>query len=113
VLGDFPAESLGACDAHEHVVIESGTVTERYPDFLLNDVQRIAAELRAFRSAGGGWMVDTMPGGAGPNARKLVEVSWASGVHLVACTGLHLAQYYPDDHPLLAAEMEQLAAFFV
>ena len=73
----------------------------------------IAADLAEFRSLGGGWVVDTMPTGPGRDAAMLGEVSRQSGVAVVCATGLHLAMYYPPDHPMLAMDAEALARLFI
>jgi phosphotriesterase-related protein len=66
-------------------------------------------DLREFRDVDGGWVIDTMPTGAGRCAPKLAAVSQQSGVHIVCPTGVHLALYYPPDHPMLSMNREELA----
>ena len=34
ILGDIAPESLGACYAHEHIIIDHSHTTEQSPDFL-------------------------------------------------------------------------------
>ena len=113
VLTDIGPDELGTCYAHEHIVIERSFVTQRYPDFLLDDVDRITAELRVFHSAGGRAMVDSMPCGGGRNAVKLATVSRQSGVHILCPTGVHLAQYYPDGHWTERATINQFSRLFI
>jgi phosphotriesterase-related protein len=113
VLGDIPKDDLGICYAHEHIVIDRSFVTQQYPDFLLEDVDRIVAELHAFRSAGGRAMVDSMPCGGGRNVAKLATVSRQSGVHILCPTGVHMAQYYPHGHWTERATVEQLSNIFI
>ena len=98
VLGDIDAASLGVCYAHEHIVIDHSFATANNSDFLLNDVEKITAELSAFYQAGGRAMVDTMPTECGRNVRLLAEVSRGSAVHILCPTGLHLAKYYEPAH---------------
>lgn len=98
ILADIAPEQLGVCYAHEHVVIDDCWATEQFPEFHLNDVPKIVAELKAFHAAGGRAMVDSMPLDCGRNLAMLSDVSRQSGVHLIAPTGLHLAKYYPPDH---------------
>jgi phosphotriesterase-related protein len=98
VLGDVPAESLGVCYAHEHVIIDRSFTTHANPEFLLDDVELGAHELLEFHAAGGRAMIDSMPADAGRNVLKLVELSRRTGVHLVCPTGLHLAKYYDPGH---------------
>ena len=113
VLGDIDPKRLGVCDAHAHVIIDPSFATENEPDFLLDDVDRAVAELQAFKSLGGGAMIDAMPTACGRNARKLAEVSRRSGVHLVASTGVHLAKYYPQDHAILRMNADELANMMI
>lgn len=113
VLGDIDASLLGVCYAHEHIVIDRSFVTQQYPDFLLEDVAKIAEELRAFYRAGGRAMVDSMPCGGGRNVTKLAEVSRQSGVHILCPTGLHQAKYYPHGHWVTRISVKQLAQIFM
>lgn len=113
VLGDVPAEALGVCYAHEHVIISASFTTAQSPDFLLDDADRAARELAEFHTAGGRAMIDSMPCDAGRDVRKLAEVSRRSGVHLVAPTGLHLAKYYDPGHWGRFYTEDQLAELFV
>lgn len=113
VLGDIAPEQFGACDAHEHVIIERSFTTGANPDFLLDDVERAVSEVAEFRTAGGGAIVDSMPCDCGRNVRKLAEVSARTGVHIVCPTGLHLAKYYDAGHWGDFYSAEELAELFV
>lgn len=110
VLGDIAPEQLGVCYAHEHIIIDPGYLTEKFPDFRLDSVELAAAELAQFKADGGDAMIDSMPTG-GRNAAKLAEVSRRSSVHIVCPTGLHLRKYYPEGHwgnRLSAGELAEL-----
>lgn len=98
VLGDIGAGELGVCYAHEHVIIAPSFTTHETPDFLLDDVEAAAEELREFRAAGGRSLVDSMPCDCGRDVRKLAALSEKAGVHIVCPTGLHLAKYYDPGH---------------
>lgn len=113
VLGDIAPGRLGVCYAHEHVIIDSAFVSERFPEFALNSVEQAVIELRQFAADGGGAMVDSMPCGCGRNVHKLAEVSRQTGVHILAPTGLHLPVYYPDRHWGNSMESGELAARFI
>ena len=113
VEGDLPADNLGVCSAHEHVIIDNFFIEECYPEFWLSDTDAAGVDMKAFRDAGGGWVVDTMPTGAGRNAAKLKEVAQASGVAIVCPTGVHLAKYYPPDHPILKMDRRALTELFI
>jgi phosphotriesterase-related protein len=113
VLGDIDPADLGQTYAHEHLVIDGGRPVEMSPDFLLADVDRLAAELTAARSAGLGTAVDMMPADCGRNPAKLAELSRRSGVHLIAATGLHHEKFYGPSHWTLRATESELADLFV
>jgi len=113
VLGDIPAETLGVCYAHEHVIIDRSFTTHANPEFLLDDVELAARELRAFHAAGGRAMIDSMPCDCGRNVIKLAELSRRSGVHLVCPTGLHLAKYYDPGHWGNSYSEQELASLFI
>ena len=113
VLGDVAPESLGVCYSHEHLIIDAGFVTEAFPDFLLDSVDRAVDEVTEFRDAGGRTLVDSMPAACGRNAAKLAEVSRRTGVHILCPTGVHLRKYYPPDHffPALDEALPMLAGY--
>lgn len=113
VLGDIEPALLGVCYAHEHIIIDESYVTEKNPDFLLSDVDRIAEELAMFYAAGGRAMVDSMPANCGRNVLKLAEVSRRTGVHILCPTGVHLAKYYPPGHWAQRLDVEELTEVFV
>src|SRR5215469_5041249 len=113
ILGDVPIDGLRCCGAHEHTIIDAPYIAEKHPDFLLDDIDAACTDLREFRDAGGGWVIDTMPTGAGRCTVKLATVSQQSAVHIVCPTGLHLPLYYPPDDPLLSMHREELVDVFV
>ncbi|HEY6057656.1 MAG TPA: hypothetical protein VIV06_06450 [Candidatus Limnocylindrales bacterium] len=113
VLGDIDPAELGACDAHEHLVIDGGRPVELEPDFLLADVGKAIVELDEARAAGLRSVVDAMPCDAGRNVRKLAEISRCTGIHVIAPTGLHLSGYYDDLHWCRSASVEELTGLFI
>ena len=113
ILGDVPTDGLRCCGSHEHIIIDAPYIAEKHRDFLLDDVDAACVDLREFRDGDGGWVIDTMPTGAGRCALKLAAVSRQSGVHIVCPTGMHLPVYYPHDHPMLSMHREQLVNVFV
>lgn len=114
VSGDLPATSaLGICDAHEHVAMHGDWLTANFPEFVLDDLDRTLVDLRAFRAARGGWIVDSMPTGAGRDAARLLKASQKSGLPIVCPTGVHQSRYYPPDHPLMGLTREALVDLFV
>lgn len=113
VLGDIPSSELGACYAHEHIIIDRSYTTEIFPDFLLDSVENAAQELTEFYAAGGRAMIDSMPSDSGRKVVKLAEVSRRSKVHIVCPTGLHLQKYYPPEHWGTRLDTEALAELFI
>ncbi|MGW5117274.1 phosphotriesterase family protein [Streptomyces noursei] len=106
VLGDLAPERLGVCDAHDHLFLAS----PQLPGQELADPEAAAAELRAFRTAGGAAMIQWTPHGMGRRAIELPRLSRESGVTVVAATGLHQAAHYA---PEFLAGLTDPAALFV
>ena len=113
VLGDIEPGAMGITYAHEHLVIDGGGAVDMSADFLLADVDLLAAELRAGAAAGLQTAVDAMPADCGRNPAKLAELSRRSGVHVVAATGLHHAKFYGRWHWSGRATEDELADLFV
>jgi phosphotriesterase-related protein len=113
VLGDIAPSALGVTYAHEHVVIDGGRPVELSPDFLLADVERLAAELAGAAAAGLQSAIDAMPADCGRNPGKLADLSRRTGVQLVAATGLHHERFYGPSHWSLRVSEDELAALFV
>ncbi len=107
-LGPLPLSRLGRINAHEHLFVDHGHGAYKEPDFRLDDVSKIAEEVTAWRDAGGGAMIDTMPPGAGRNVDKCVAVSQATGVPIIASTGFHKDYYYFPDHWRYSYDEEEM-----
>ncbi|MFE4601161.1 phosphotriesterase [Kitasatospora indigofera] len=90
VLGDVDPARLGVCDSHDHLFLAS----PRLPGQELDDPVAAEAELRAFAAAGGRALVQWTPYGMGRGGARLAGLSRATGVHLVAATGLHQDVHY-------------------
>ncbi len=97
-LGAVPVDELGRINAHDHVIVEGGLTVIKEPDFRLDSVEKSVQEIRLWKAAGGGAIVDAMPPGAGRNVDKLIAVSEATGVPIVVPTGFHKDYYYLPDH---------------
>ena len=107
VLGDVAPGELGVCDAHDHLFLRS----PQLPRQELEDASAARAELAAFRSVGGGGVVQWTPYGMGRRVADLPSLSRATGVHVVCATGLHQAAHY--GRKLLAGLRGRLAEVFV
>ncbi|MEU5954578.1 phosphotriesterase [Streptomyces sp. NPDC047525] len=108
VLGDVAPESLGICDAHDHLFLTS----PQLPGQELDSVTSADQELAAFREAGGESLIQWTPYGMGRHAGDLPSLSRTTGVHVVAATGLHQAAHYTPEL-LDRLRAEGLADLFV
>jgi predicted metal-dependent phosphotriesterase family hydrolase len=106
VLGDIAPADLGVCDAHDHLFLR----TPRLPGQELDDPDRAAAHLRAFAGLGGRTIAHWTPHGLGRRLGDLAGLSAATGVHIIAATGLHQAVHY--DPEFLARIRPGLADLF-
>lgn len=112
VNGPLASSALGVTDAHQHVWIAAVAGGPADAPLLCGrDV--ITAGLTSYRNAGGGSLLDCQPGGCGRDGRMLAELSRLTGVPIVACTGFHLARYYPPDFWLWEATAEAARDHFV
>ncbi|MFH8486866.1 phosphotriesterase [Streptomyces longisporoflavus] len=93
VLGDAEPSELGICDAHDHLFLSSPQLAGQE----LDSVKSAARELAAFRTAGGESLIQWTPHGMGRGVGYLAELSRASGVRIVAATGLHQAVHYTPE----------------
>ncbi len=107
------AAELGTTYAHEHIVIDGGRPVELSPDFLLADVECMAAELTEAAAVGLISAIDAAPSDWGRNPAKLAELSRRTGVQLVAATGLHHERFYGPSHWSLRASEDELADLFI
>ncbi|WP_432521986.1 phosphotriesterase [Kineococcus sp. SYSU DK006] len=107
VLGDVDPAALGRCDAHDHLFLASRLL----PGEELGDEGAARAELLAWAGAGGGSLVQWTPRGLRRRADRLPALSRATGVHLVAATGLH--QQVHHDPRQLRTDLPHLADRFV
>ncbi|QHC22305.1 phosphotriesterase family protein [Streptomyces sp. GS7] len=109
VLGDIAPAQLGICDAHDHLFLRS----LQLPGQELADPGAAAAELDAFRAAGGAAVIQWTPYGMGRFAGELPRLARESGVTLVAATGLHQAAHYDPEVLARKRVREDLAGLFV
>ncbi|MCJ7715694.1 MAG: hypothetical protein MUO54_04145 [Anaerolineales bacterium] len=112
VLGSAAPQELGLIDAHNHIWISPQEVPAKNAP-ILNQESLINTELIAYRNAGGGAQVDCQPGGAGRDGNQLRSLSESSGVIIIACTGFHLREYYPEGIKIWDLNTEQAADYFL
>ena len=108
IRGDLAPGELGPCDAHEHLFL----VTPAQPGDEFSDVGKAIEEATTLRAAGAKALVDWTPIGVGRDLDGLLAVSEATGLHIVAATGLHRDPHYAADDPLRAESEDALAERF-
>jgi predicted metal-dependent phosphotriesterase family hydrolase len=108
IRGDIAPDELGPCDAHEHLFL----VTPAQPGDEFSDVAKAIEEAATLRAAGAQSLVDWTPIGVGRDLDGLLAVSEATGLHVVAATGLHRDPHYAADDPLRAESEDALADRF-
>jgi predicted metal-dependent phosphotriesterase family hydrolase len=108
IRGDIAPAALGPCDAHEHLFL----VTPAQPGDEYADVDKAIDEARTLRAAGAKALVDWTPIGLGRDLDGLAAVSEATGLHIVAATGLHRAVHYAPDDPVREETEDALAERF-
>ncbi|MER7756146.1 phosphotriesterase [Kitasatospora sp. NPDC097643] len=106
VLGDLDPAELGVTDSHDHLFIRSPLL----PGEELDDAQGAEGVLHAFAAAGGRSFVQWTPYGMGRGDESLADLSRATGVNVIAATGLHQAVHY--DPGALPALYDGLAERF-
>jgi 5-phospho-D-xylono-1,4-lactonase len=109
IRGDIAPAELGPCDAHEHLFL----VTPAQPGDEFSDVAKAVEEAETLVAAGGRALVDWTPIGLGRDLDGLLAAAEATGLHVVAATGLHRDAHYESEDPLRAASEEELADRFV
>lgn len=110
VQGALPYERLGITDAHNHMWIEAVPGADPGAP-VLNQFTLILKELNDYRDKGGETLLDCQPQGCGRDGNRLLALSRASRVNLIACTGFHRRKYYSQDHWLWRATAEKISDF--
>jgi phosphotriesterase-related protein len=93
VFGPLAASELGITLPHEHVLCDLWRVT-RDPNHFMTDVALAIEEVRRFKAAGGGAIVECTSRNFGRDPRGLQEVSRATGVHIVMGCGWYREPFY-------------------
>lgn len=120
VLGPVPADQLGVTLMHE-ALLSVLPGAQYAPDISMDRAEifaTIAEQLRAFKAAGGGSVVDSTGMFHGRNVPLLESLSKATGVHIIASTGLGpeelLGGYFltPQTNPPTPWPAEKFADLF-
>jgi predicted metal-dependent phosphotriesterase family hydrolase len=110
VAGPVDPSSIGMTLTHEHVFLEMWAADGQGYVGQSRDVDLLAAELGAFRAAGGTCLVDQTPGGAGRDPAGLREMSSRTGIAIVTGCGWYTEPYYPPGDDLARRSTADIAA---
>jgi len=77
----------------------------------LSSEDDIIRELQLYKAAGGSSIVDVTPLGIGRDVRALQRISQATGLHIIACSGLYIEDSVPKQ--FLPMSKEEIATFFL
>ncbi len=113
VVRDVSPASLGVTLSHEHLIIDSTIVESRWPHIHLPSTDEAVEELGECARSGVTTVVDAMPVGSGGDPRRLREISAATGINIVASTGMHTAKYYQGADWAFTESVDQLTRRFV
>ena len=110
VLGPIDPGDLGWVLPHEHTAIALWHIANRW-DYreLRRDEPVIVDELAAYRTAGGGAIVDLTLDGVGRIPDWLVSVSRATGLSVVMGSGWYRGAYYPPEARVDRRSVDALA----
>ncbi|UCF96173.1 MAG: hypothetical protein JSV89_13415 [Spirochaetaceae bacterium] len=132
VTGEVPSDQLGITDIHEHILCDFsknhdpgaghsdeekvgitnlGIVTNNpiaiRDNLILSDVDLAIYELGVFGKAGGRTVVDLTTVELGRNPSALREISLASGINIVTCTGHYIRTYQSPETRTMSVEALQ------
>jgi predicted metal-dependent phosphotriesterase family hydrolase len=110
LLGPVSVDRLGIVDCHEHLFIRGGMPVQHFPDFRLDEFQRIAHDVAEFRAAGGTTIVEMSPIDWGRDVRQMIRLAKEFDLHIIAATGFHKSFYYSDIHWMYEYHEDDLVA---
>jgi phosphotriesterase-related protein len=110
VDGPVDPASIGLTLTHEHVFLELWADDGQGFIGQSRDEDLLAAELGAFRDAGGTCLVDQTPGGAGRDPLGLRRLSERTSVAIVTGCGWYIESYYPPSDDLARRSVADIAA---
>src|SRR5690242_1684410 len=114
VLGPIDPATLGWALPHEHTAIALWHIPNRWDYWeLRRDEPAIVEELSAFRSAGGGALVDLTLDGVGRDPAWLAGLARATGLHLVMGAGWYRGAHYPPELNVDRRSVDSLADLIV
>lgn len=109
VDGPVDPDAIGFTLTHEHVFLELWANDGHGVMAQVRDEDVLAAELGAFREAGGTCLVDQTPAGAGADPEGLRRMSARTGLHIVTGCGWYTEPYYPPGDDLSRRSTAEIA----
>lgn len=110
VRGAVDPGDLGFTLPHEHTKCSLWWIENRWDYWeLIGDEPRINEELGAYKTLGGGAVVDVTPVGIGRDLERLARLSQATGLHIVAGAGWYRQAYYPAEARIDRRSIDDLA----
>jgi predicted metal-dependent phosphotriesterase family hydrolase len=113
VDGPVAPEAIGVTLTHEHVFLEMWAGDGQGFIGQTRDEDLLAAEIGAFRAAGGTCLVDQTPGGAGRDPLGLRRISARTGVAIVTGCGWYTEPFYPPGDGLARRSAAEIAGALV
>jgi len=113
VTGAVPAQALGFCQCHEHLLIAPGKSGETDPALCFDDLVKSTEEVFRYKKEGGVSLVEAQPLGCGRMASGLVNISQKTGLLIVASTGFHKMKFYPDYHWIFSLASDRITELYL
>lgn len=95
VTGPLKAEEMGTTYVHEHLLVKPQLLDEKYEAYTLDDKAASTREVESFLKAGGQTIVEMTPINYGRRVSDYAEISKATGVNIICCTGYHKQLFMP------------------
>ncbi len=96
VLGKIRSEELGVCACHEHLYLDLSHV-KKNKDTCLQDLNLVLTDLYRFVELGGKAIIELTNDGMGRDVEKLVEISKALDLQIIASTGCYKDPFIPSE----------------
>ncbi len=93
VRGPIAPEALGSTQMHEHIIMDVYPSRWGYSS-VLDDIEVSIEEIRQYKQAGGGALVDPTMRGAGRDPKGLKRISEETDVHIIMSTAFAWAQFH-------------------
>ena len=96
VRGPVPPDELGHTQTHDHVFADISWARHRWVAMPITDEVQMTEEIRLYKEAGGGAVVDCGLEHIGRQPEALRRISEATGCHIIMGTDFYREPYYPE-----------------